>query len=469
MFDRHPNIPALSRRSALQAGSLSLLGLSLTDLFALRSLAASQAAPPKQRAKSCVFIFLFGGPSHIDLWDMKPDAPAEVRGEFKPIATNVAGIQICEHLPLLADQMDKFCLLRSMSHRMPVHGPACSEMYTGREYFGPPVTDEARPEDWPSLAALATRYLPTTGGVPPAIVLPTWSHFVGQTNRIAGQTGGRMGEQFNPMLIEGDPSRQDFEVQGLALMNDAEKARLQNRHSLLTKVQAPLRDLTDSSIRTFEDHRQKAFELLERNAVTAAFNLQSESQENRSRYGFSKFGQSLLLARRLVETGVPLISVNWEDESRFDKTSPQWDTHHDNFPKLKNILCPIFDRAFSTFLADLHNRGLLEDTLITVVGEFGRTPKIGQLVQNNATAITGRDHWPHAFTALVAGGGVSGGQVYGSTTPNGGYVADKPVSPADLAATILQHLGIDLHHHYHDGFQRIDQRICEGIPIPDLA
>lgn len=454
-----------SRRELLQIGGAGV-GLSLADYFALRARAETAVQPLRQRARSCVFIFLFGGPSHIDLWDMKPQAPVEVRGEFQPIATNVAGIQICEHLPLLADQMDKFCLLRSMTHRMPVHGPACSEMYTGREYFGPPVTDEARPEDWPSLTALATRYLPTTGGVPPAIVLPTYSHFVGQTNRIAGQTGGRMGEQFNPMLIEGDPSKQDFEVQGLALLNDAEKARLHQRRSLLAGVQSTLRN---SRTRNYEEHRQKAFELLERNAVTSAFDLQTETEEQRTRYGRTKFGQSLLLARRLIESGVPLISVNWEDESRFDKVSPQWDTHHDNFPKLKNILCPIFDRGFSTFLADLHDRGLLEETLITVVGEFGRTPKIGQLVQNNATAITGRDHWPHAFTALLAGGGVRGGQVYGSTTHNGGYVEDKPVSPADLAATVLQHLGIDLHHHYADGFQRIEQRICEGLPIPDLG
>lgn len=459
----------IPRRSWLQAGTLGLIGLNLPDLFALRALAQTSPAPPRQRAQSSVFIFLFGGPSHIDLWDMKPTAPAEVRGEFKPIDTNVPGIQVCEHLPLLADQMDKFCLLRSMTHRMPVHGPACSEMYTGREYFGPPVTDEARPEDWPSLAALATRYLPTRDGIPPAIVLPAWSHFVGQTNRIAGQTGGRMGEQFNPMLIEGDPSQQHFEVQGLGLLNPQEQLRLQNRRTLLEGVQSVTQGRWSSQGKTFENHRQKAFELLEKNSVTAAFNLQQESDAERDRYGRSKFGQSLLLARRLIETGVPLISVNWEDESRFDKTSPQWDTHHDNFPKLKNTLCPIFDRAFSTFLADLQNRGLLENTLVTVVGEFGRTPKVGQFVQNNATAANGRDHWPHAFTALLAGGGVRGGQVYGSTTPNGGYVADKPVSPADLSATILQHLGIDLHHHYHDGFQHIDQRICEGLPIPDLA
>ena len=187
-------VSEFTRRQSLIAGGLSLLGLSSAELSAMRAASAAPLDAAKRRPNSCVFIFLFGGPSHIDLWDMKPDAPAEIRGEFQPVATNVPGISLCEHLPHLAMQMDKLCLLRSMTHRMNVHGPACSEIYTGREYFGPPVTDQATPQDWPSLASCVARYGTQHGGLPASIVLPLYSQFVGQDKRIAGQTGGRMGE-----------------------------------------------------------------------------------------------------------------------------------------------------------------------------------------------------------------------------------------------------------------------------------
>jgi hypothetical protein len=465
---------AMSRRALLRGGGLSALGLSalglsLSDLTRLRAIAEAHGGQPPRRANACVFIFLFGGPSHIDLWDMKPSAPVEIRGEFRPVATRVPGIQLCEHLPHLAQQMDKLCLVRSMTHHMPVHGPACSEMYTGREYFGPPVTDQARAEDWPSLASLAARYLPPAQALPPSIVLPGYSQFREQAKRIAGQTGGRMGERYNPLLIAGDPHRSDFEVQGLKHAHDVAAERLRLRRELLGELES-FRSLSpgEKSLDAFADDRRKAFALVERPEVAAAFELSREPTAGRERYGETKFGQSLLLARRLVEAGSSLVTVNWHDD-QYDKVSPYWDTHADNFVRLKNNLCPTFDQAFATLLADLHERGLLETTLLVVTGEFGRTPKIGQLVQNSATAKTGRDHWPHAFTVLLAGGGVRGGQVYGATTPNGGYVADNPVSPADLAATILLHLGIDTRQHYFDEFQRIPQRLCDGNPIRNLG
>jgi uncharacterized protein (DUF1501 family) len=210
------------------------------------------------------------------------------------------------------------------------------------------------------------------------------------------------------------------------------------------------------------------YSLLE-NRASDVLDLRTERPDVHAKYGQTAMGQSLLMARRLVEAEVPLITVNWQDETTTDGVNTCWDTHQNNFAKLKNLLCPIFDRAFSGFISDLHERGLLETTLVVALGEFGRTPKIGQFTQSSNTQKTGRDHWPHAFTALVAGGGVRGGQVYGATTSLGGYVADKPVSPADLSATILHHLGVDHTQEYDDEFQKLRFRLSDGIPVTDLG
>lgn len=460
------------RRELLRVGAISFLGLTSTRLQMLLAGHAGTQAGNAPRAKSCVFIFLFGGPSHIDLWDMKPAAAAEIRGEFQPIATNVPGIQLCEHLPKLAAQMDKLCLLRSMTHHMPVHGPACSEMYTGREYFGPPTTDQALPQDWPSLASLVMRFGQSPTRVPPSVVLPWYTQFVGQDRRIAGQTGGRMGDRFNPVLIDGDPARLDFGVPGLKLFPDLDAERLDARRELLRLFHnsATASDeafgKTAKSISAFAD---MASAMLNQPSFPRALDLQAAPAAERERYGLTKFGQSLLLARRLVEAGVSLITINWDDDTKHDKVSPHWDTHHNIFPKLKSNLCPLFDQPFATFLADLAERGLLETTLVVATGEFGRTPRIGQFSQNAMTEKTGRDHWPHAFTVLLAGGGMRGGQIYGSTSRDAAYPVEKPVTPADLAATIFQHLGIDSTRQYFDEFQRVDQRLAEGKPIRDLS
>ncbi len=446
------------RRRALQVGALGGLGLAGIDLRSLK------ASVPRnhERAKSCVFIFLFGGPSHIDLWDMKPHAPAEIRGEFQPIATSTPGLSLCEHLPLLSRQTHNLCLVRSMTHHMNVHGPACSEVYSGREYFGPPVTDQALPEDWPSMAALAMRYGPTVNNLPPSIVLPWYTQFVGQDRRIAGQTGGRMGEQWNPFLVSGELTSNDFDVHELRLPGEVPLDRLQRRQQLRTQLLDESFLATHGEIERFADLQRSACQLVEQNHATDAFAIHHESEETRERYGRTRFGQSLLLARRLVEHEVPLVTVNWDDESASDKVSPHWDTHHNAFSKLKDDLCPLFDRAFSTFIADLDDRGLLESTLVVALGEFGRTPHIGLVTQNGMTEKTGRDHWPHAFTALVAGGGVSGGMTYGETNGDGGYVTDRPLGPADLSATIFHHLGIDPQTLYFDEFQQAERQLSEG-------
>ncbi|MBS0264670.1 MAG: DUF1501 domain-containing protein [Planctomycetes bacterium] len=456
-----------TRRDWLNIAGINVLGLTLPELFRLRSQTASAAPAARHKGNSCVFLFLFGGPSHIDLWDMKPLAPREIRGEFSPSATNVQGIDICgEHLPRLAQTMDKLCLLRSMTHRMNVHGPACSEIFTGREYFGPPVTDQARPEDWPSLSSMTMRHGRTPGGLPASVVLPWYLQFPGQSLRIAGQSGGRMGEQYNAMLLEADAGK--FRLGGLEIQGDVPWERLRQRANLLSVLEQNTRPPQASIVEHFSRQSQQAYSLLE-NRIASILDLEQERTATRENYGPSAVGQSLLMARRLVEAGVPLVTVNWEDETKIDGVNTCWDTHQENFPKLKNLLCPIFDRAFPAFINDLHERGLLETTLVVALGEFGRTPRIGQFTQSANTKPGGRDHWPHAFTALLAGGGVRGGQVYGSTTATGGYVATQPVTPADLTATILHHLGIDHTLEYDDGFQRIPQRLCEGRPVVDLG
>lgn len=453
-----------TRREFLTVGGLTPLGLSAGGLASLR--AAGHPEADKRRRNSCVFLFLFGGPSQIDLWDMKPATPDTVRGEFTPTKTAVPGIHVCEHLPNLGRVAGKVCFLRSMTHRMNVHGPACSEVFSGRPYFMAPTTDQASREDWPSLSSLAARFGTGSGAMPASVVLPCYLQFPGQPKRIAGQTGGRMGERHNAFLVDGDLGRADYVIEGLDLPADVGRDRLADRRSLLDRLQA------DSGVRpdagSFDADRGHVYELLGRRAGEV-FDLRRESDRMRDRYGRTTVGQSLLLARRLVEAGVSLVTVNWQDETKIDGTNTCWDTHQDNFDKLKTLLCPTFDRAFPAFVQDLHDRGLLDTTLVVAVGEFGRTPKLGQFTQSSNTRKTGRDHWPHAFTAVLAGGGVRGGQVYGATTPDAGYVTDKPVTPADLTATILRHLGIDHTQRYVDEFQHLDNRLSEGDPIRDLG
>src|SRR5436309_2999982 len=230
----------LTRRELLRVGGLGMVGLSMTDLARLRALSAPTATNAKRRRNSCVFLFLLGGPSQVDLFDMKPAAPAEIRGEFTPSATKVPGIRICEHLPLLGKHMDKLCLVRSMTHHMNVHGPACSEIFSGRPYFGPPTTDQANREDWPSLSSLVMRYGRPHAGLPPSVVLPWYVQFPGQAKRIAGQTGGRMNERYNAFLLRGDLGQADFEIEGLRPAPDVPLGRLHRRRGLLQQLEGPL-------------------------------------------------------------------------------------------------------------------------------------------------------------------------------------------------------------------------------------
>jgi len=460
----------VSRRRMLEVGGLSVLGLGLGDLARLRAATLEESPAARHRGNSCVFVFLFGGPSQIDLWDMKPEAPLNVRGEFQPVSTSVPGISICEHLPRLSRQIDRLCLLRSMTHKMNVHGPAASELYTGRPYPFPPTTDQSRPEDWPSLSSLVMRFGRPQQGLPPSIVLPWYLQFPGQARLIAGQTAARMGRHNDAVLVDGDPSRDDFRMRGFELPDEVNSDRFRDRRQLLAQFESRAGSRIDhnTAVAARERNYTRAFDLLDRQAGRA-FNLSGEPRSTRERYGNTRIGQSFLVARRLVEAGLPLVTVNWVDPTKIDGVNTCWDTHQRAFPKLKELLCPMFDQCFPAFLEDLADRGLLETTLVVAVGEFGRTPKLGEVTQSSNTMKSGRDHWPHAFTALLAGGGVRGGQVYGATTPNSGFVVDRPVTPADLHATIFHHLGIDPHQKYFDEFQRIWQPVCEGRRVADLG
>jgi hypothetical protein len=445
------------RRAFLLSGGLSLLGLTDTSLAQLRA-----ASYDHRKRSSCVLLFLFGGPSQIDLWDMKPDASEQIRGEFRPRQTNVTGIQICEHLQRLGRIMDKVCLVRSMTHRMNVHGPACSEVLSGRPYHQAPTTDQASREDWPSLSSLAMRFGHPRHGLPPSAVLPWYLHFSGQPKRIAGQTGGRMGDRYNAFLVSGDIERPEFQLAGLQPDGDLPADRINARQKLLARLEP------NSDSDPLKSSRRIAHDLLASDAGRA-LDLNREPRSMRETYGPTAVGQSLLMARRLVEAGVSLVTVNWQDESKIDGVNTCWDTHQNNFSKLKSLLCPIFDRAFPAFIEDLHQRGLLESTLVVAVGEFGRTPKMGQFEQSANTQKTGRDHWAHAYTTILAGGGVRGGQVYGATTKDGGYVIEKPVTPADLSATILHHIGIDPGTIYEDEFQHLRNRLSDGRIVRDWS
>jgi len=454
-----------NRRELLQAGALSFLGLTSAQLANLRQAQAASPATAKHRQNSCIFLFLFGGPSQIDLWDMKPEASVEIRGDFQSKSSRVPGIQVCEHLPRLAAQMDKVCLVRSMHHEMNVHGPACSEIFSGRPYHSAPITDQATPDDWPSVSAMTMRYGQSATGLPPSVVLPWYLQFPGQSRRIAGQTGGRMGDQFNAMLIEGK-TQGGFRVDGLKLDENLPFDRITERRRLLAELKTieSERPFSKEVTSSFDRHRAQALSLLKHRAGDV-LDLERESVKTREAYGETKVGQSLLMARRLVESGVSLVTVNWEDETKIDGTNTCWDTHQDNFSKLKTLLCPIFDQAFPTFLQDLDDRGLLETTLVVAVGEFGRTPRLGQFTQSSNTKKTGRDHWPNAFTAVLAGGGVPAGHAYGATDHHAGYVVDKPVSPADLAATIFRHLGIEHQAAYESETQKLQHTLSSGRPI----
>ncbi len=477
MTPRHPKV---TRRDMLQAGSIGLLGLSSSDLLAMR--AATQPAPHGARLanpKSVIYIFLSGGLAQQDSFDPKPDAPDMIRGEFAPIRTRLPGVLMCEHLPKLAERIDKWAMVRSLTHPSNDHSLGHHIMLTGRSPaplgFNPSAP---RPGDFPSLAAMAGHLLPRRNNLPAAAVVPF--HYIHHSGRvIPGQFAGELGQRHDPWVIAAShncpgygacPDCFDhqsrphqhvgtpvFQPPVLRLPEGLDQRRLESRRGLLDLVDQQRRGL-DASTESLDQHRASAMSLLTSSRVRTAFDLTTESNQVMDMYGRNLFGYSCLLARRLVEVGVGMIQVNLG-------RNETWDTHGNAFPHLKNDLLPPMDRCVSALLDDLESRGLLESTMIVMAGEFGRTPRISQLSQ--FYALPGRDHWGAVQTVFCAGGGVRGGTVIGSSDRNGGYPATSPQTPENLAATIYETLGIPHTAQWYDPAQR-PHHVYHGDPIGGL-
>lgn len=426
------------RRTLLQAGGLSLFGLSLNELLAARASEDSQG-PGFGRAKSCILLFMWGGPAHQDTWDMKPDAPAEIRGEFRPIATKTPGIQICEHFPKLAQRTDKLAIVRSLTHTDVNHTTSTHFLLTGEP--PPPTTD--RQLQWPHMGSVLTKLGRGDSALPPFVSLrPKLENDVPRfVEQSQGQFAGWLGPTFDPMTIDNDPSRPDYRVGDMVLQPELSLQRVEHRRSLLDDLNRRL----DSAGGLFESRQsatKRAYELLTSAAgERGAFQLSEEPAAVRERYGLNPHGQSVLQARRLIERGVPLVTVFWPNDG-IKNVSVYWDTHSKNFIDLKDRLMPPADQAFSALLDDLSERGLLDDTLVVWTGEFGRTPKVGQRNSDAGAGADGRDHWPGCFTSILAGGGIRGGTVYGRSDRHAAYPADKAVAPRDFIATIYHLLGV---------------------------
>lgn len=448
-----------TRREWLRAGGLSSLGLMLPDLLRQRAHAAPRRdAGSFGRARACIVVFLFGAPAHQDIWDLKPNAPREIRGEFQPIASSVPGIFLGEHVPGIARQAQHLALVRSVSHPDNTHTVAMHYMLTGVRHARPSTNPQNQPGDFPTFGAVvqklrSTRSIPAGSALPAGISLNAPANQVSANNHIfPGFFAGFLGSAHDPLFISQDPSRADFQPFPVAEGEAAQRLRL--RRPLLAEVDRQQQALTRlAGVRSLDVHHARAFDLITSPATRRAFDLTTETAAVRHRYGSTAFGQGLLLARRLVEAGVPLVTVNWARDDAF------WDTHGNNFNLLKNNLLPPFDRGFSALLDDLHQRGLLEETLVVCLGEFGRTPRIN----NNA----GRDHWAACNTVVFAGGGVRGGQVHGASDRLAAYPSTTPIAPEEIAATIYHALGIDPATLLHDPVGR-PIPLCTGLPLAGL-
>lgn len=440
--------PVLNRRLLLQVGAAG--GLSLARLEAARAAGAVRSG-----IRSCIVLFYYGGPSHLDTWDMKPDAPAELRGEFRPIETRAPGIRISEHLPHTAKVMPRVAIVRSMHHPMRNHNAAAVEALCGRTPLG---GDQELLADtslsFPCYGSVLN-WLDPRPDLPLAhVALP---HVMRNVVRLPGQTAGFLGTRFEPYQVESDPSTPRFDPGQLTLPAGLTPARMAYRESLLGLVDRQL-DRSDRLRRAdlLSIPYSRAFALLQSDRVRRAFDLSGEPEALRDRYGRNTHGQSVLLARRLTEAGARLVTVF---DGVVNGQDANWDSHSAVFARHRDHLLPPADRAFGALVADLEQRGLLDETLVIAMGEFGRTPKIN--------SSGGRDHWPDCYSVLLAGGGVRGGTVYGSSDAEGAYPASDPVRPGDLAATLFWRFGLDWTKVMRDGQER-PYPAAEGEPLRKL-
>ena len=438
----------LDRRALLSVGAVGLSGLTLPNV--LRAEAAG--ARRKATAKSVILLFQFGGPSHLDTFDPKPDAPDGIRGEFGSLPTTTPGLRVCEHLPKLSTRADRYAVVRSVRHTRANHNPGAYYSLTGREPLTDLVTANAAATDFPHPGSVAAALLPPDRGVPPFVALPTM--IADGPFRTPGEFAGLLGKGYDPLWVLKDPNRADFAVTELAPPGGVDVTRLADRKAMQAGL-AGLSDLADraAEVRGMQDHQARAVDLLTSPRTQKAFALGDEPPAVRDRYGRNTYGQSVLLARRLVEAGVRFVTVY------YSAGIGGWDTHADNFKLLKGSRLPHTDAALSALLDDLHDRGLLDETLVYWTGDFGRTPKV------NGQA--GRDHWPPCQSVVLAGGGVRGGITFGASDRSGAFPKDDPVRPDDVTATVYHALGLDPAAEIRDQLGR-PMPISAGEPIRPL-
>lgn len=457
-----------SRREWLRVGGVGALGLGLSGLLtgkvraAKAGLAGKEGAASFGRAKSCIILFLSGGPPQHETFDPKAEAPADIRGNFRAISTSVPGMMFCETLPQTAKVAHHLAVIRSMCTDIHSHSTSGAYMLTGYEPASKAENVPPGPEDWPSLAAAVGALKPSSRSPLSSVVLPDEIYNDGHIVW-PGQNGGLMGAKWHPVLMQCDPAQQPMHIEGLTLAENLTTARLGERYDLLRQMDDRfLAGVKSGAVAEMSAMQQKAFDLLHSEKSRAAFALEKEPAALREAYGPHKFGQSVLLARRLVEAGTRLVQVNWPREGDKEvKGSPLWDTHANNAGRVREVLCPQFDRTFATLITDLHERGLLEETLVVAMGEFGRTPK------HNANG--GRDHWGSVFSIALAGAGIGGGQIIGASDRLGAMPEDRPVRPPDLAATIFHLLGIDPAGEFLDPLQRPRRVTNGGVVLKELA
>ncbi len=448
------------RREFLRWGGIGPLGLALPGL-----LQAQQEAPPAGivedpsfgAAKSIIYLWLQGGPSQFETFDPKPDAPSEIRGPFRPIQTNVVGTQFCELLPRTARRADKLAVVRSLSTNNNIHSSSGYHVLTGYKYVGPNARTISPSTDWPYFGSIVKMLKPSEVLPPLSTVWIPRIMRLNENVTPAGQTAGFLGRHWDPDLFEGEPWSDNYQVDGL----DTDRIpteRLHRRMSLLAQVEQNAGRLNqEGAPKTYNQFQEQAFDLLTSGRVQKAFAIDLEPSALRDAYGRTRWGQCCLLARRLVETGVRLVHVGWPREpgdSAVD--NPMWDTHAQNADRMEDVLCPIFDVGFSALIDDLDQRGLLDETLVVAISEFGRTPKI-----NNKG---GRDHWGSVFSFVMAGAGVQAGTVYGASDRNGAHPAKDRVTPGDVTATLFHLLGIPHTSKFRDAQSR-EHRITQGTPI----
>ena len=449
----HQHRAGLTRREAMQVGYSGALGRGLTSLLKNRVLGADAESGQSRQSsgKKMILVWTTGAMSHHDTLDMKPDAPAEVRGQFNPIQTKTPGYQVCEHMPELAKLSDKYSVIRSFTHKDNNHLMSTHHVLTGQIQPGAFFDKIASRTDWPNYSGAYNYFNPRNDGIPNGVNLPTYMQ---QPPLLwPGQYAGLLGAKHDPWQITADPNKDDFKVDSLTLAAGLDIQRVTDRQSLLSDLNKQQGRLERTAAgNRMKSEQEQAYNILTSRRLADAFEVQKESEPVREKYGRHTTGQSLLLARRLVQVGVPVVQVNIGN-------AQNWDNHGNIFPTLKDRLLPPLDKGLAALLTDLEERGMLEDTFVVLIGEFGRTPKV-----NNKA---GRDHWGPCFSALFAGGGVQGGRVIGESDPHGGYPVKKPFSPEDFGATVYSVLGIDPESEIRDRFDR-PLRLNSGSVISEL-